>query len=129
MSDQSRVAYLTVFIITIITAQSVTGYIALIVIILFFVFEKTEYIWQTKAKRRIMALLIGIIIFCLILQLLGVGYIFDDILGKVVSNGNIDLSQGSGKYRLVIIAETLKTIIKHPLGVGYGTSYKYHICY
>ena len=122
LSDQSRVAYLTVFIITIITAQSVTGYIALIVIILFFVFEKTEYIWQTKAKRRIMALLIGIIIFCLILQLLGVGYIFDDILGKVVSNGNIDLSQGSGKYRLVIIAETLKTIIKHPLGVGYGTA-------
>lgn len=122
ISDRSRATYLTVFIITIITAQSVTGYIALIVMLLFFLFERTEYIWQTKAKQRIFILLIGIIVLCLIMQLLGVGYIFDDILGKVVSNGNIDLSQGSGKYRLVIIVETLKTIIRNPLGVGYGSA-------
>lgn len=114
---------LIIVLFTLVSCQSTTGYLSMLIIIGLFMLQKKADA-QSKMKKRIMMLMI------LAVMILLVEYSFngtDSILYKQLiqklfggsKSFTLDLSQGSGKYRLGTIVYCLTMIAKHPLGVGY----------
>lgn len=114
---------LLIIFITLASCQSTTGYISMLIIIVLFMLQK-KYDTHSKTKRRIalLTILAGILLL--------IEYSFNgtdsilhqQIIVKLFGESNsftLDLSQGSGQYRLGTILYCLETIVKHPLGVGY----------
>ena len=111
-------------LVALVTCQSTTGYIGMLLILLFFYFIKVDIsVYSSKIKR-----------FVLVMIVIGLIFIFTDylnngeqsilylqVINKLFSDnsGGIDLSNSSGIYRLGTILVSISVIIKHPLGIGY----------
>lgn len=114
---------LFVIFITLASCQSTTGYISMLIIIAVFMLQKRPDTYN-GTKRRIAWLTILAVIFLLFdYSFNGTDSIlYKQIILKLFGESNsfvLDLSQGSGQYRLGTILYCLDMIVKHPLGVGY----------
>lgn len=117
---------LNIILIGIITAQSTTGYLGLVLILFFFYFTHQEH-----EVSRVKFYLMGLVFIALVV--LFVDYAIranDSILYKQIieklfgsSGSGFDVSSGTGQYRLGTMIVSLATVFQHPLGVGYDAFY------
>ena len=114
--------YLTTILLSILTCQSTTGYIALLLILLFYITSyKNEDFYSKKSKKKIAAL-IGIMFGILCLNYLFLheeSIVFKQIISKLFVDGKFNFSEGSGQYRIGMIEYSLGIISNNPLGIGY----------
>lgn len=114
-----------VIIIAIITCQSTTGYIAMIIILIFFYMSRQGVNYGFKVKKFLaIVVAIGILVLLLDYNARGTDSImYIQIIEKLFGEQgmSIDVSRGSGQYRLGTILLGLSTIFRHPLGVGYDS--------
>ena len=111
---------LILFVVTIISTQSTTGYIALAAILIVFLFTKKDI----KLKRKILILL-GIVMLVLIVDYIFRGsqsFVYSTVINKIfnTSLGSIDLNVSSGYWRMNTIIAGWNVFLKHPLGSGDG---------
>lgn len=114
---------LLIIFITLASCQSTTGYISMLIIIAFFMLQKRSNT-LSKTKRRIVVLTILSVILLLIeYSINGTNSILhQQIIQKLFGDSKsftLDLTKGSGQYRLGTIVYCLDLITRHPLGVGY----------
>lgn len=118
---KTMIRNMIILLLAIVTAGSTTGFIATLLIIAGFIFEKGRN-EERKIKRSII-LLFFIAIVCLILEYEYNGK--ESILSRLFfdklfsDTGSISVMNGSGKYRWGTIALSFQSIMQHPLGVGY----------
>lgn len=128
-SVKKNMIYRIILVATIITAQSTTGFIALLIVFIgYFVTDLTngqknidDYA-ERKVTRRTKAfiiLVLGAGLICLVMT--GEeGFLYKYFIGKLFNDaGQIDLYVSSGGSRIVSILTDLKMAIQHPLGMGY----------
>lgn len=115
-----------ILIITVITAQSTTGYLALIILLTGYLFKKnvnanTENEKNLKNKTKICILILVFIAGAYIVYGGSDTFIYKYFINKLFnSSGKIDLTVSSGGSRVVSILTDLSIAIKHPLGMGYN---------
>jgi len=119
--------FVAVIIITLISCQSTTGYIGLILnLVFFFVLRQKENRMIVKIKRYVLlAVIIGIIAILIEYSFNGTNSIlYQQIIVKLFGTSNtgiINLTEGSGRYRIGTILFSLNVISRNPFGVGYDT--------
>lgn len=123
--DERKINRITiVLIVAIITCQSTTGYLSLGILLICYLFDSKR---EGTSQRGRIGFSISIV-----LVLLGLDYILngtDSLLGSVIfsklfgSGTSIDLSGGTGIYRIGSIFSSIVSMIQHPLGVGYDEIY------
>lgn len=112
--------YIALYLITLITAQSTTGYISAIILIATFLLSK-----QSKSHNTIKRVLVVAIAVFLVWDLSRgtTGLIYSTILEKMfdVDTGTLNLSQNTGSARLFSGIADLRITMKYPFGAGFDT--------
>ncbi|MCD7824189.1 MAG: hypothetical protein LUG86_09300 [Oscillospiraceae bacterium] len=115
----------TILIVTTISAQSTTGYLALIVVLVGYVLDRQNSIADEEetTSRRNIILIITIVVIALVVFMGVTGtdnFIYRNFINKLFDDsGSVDLYEGSGGARTVSILTDLKIAFEHPLGMGY----------
>ncbi|XRG77808.1 hypothetical protein V5E38_18570 [Rossellomorea sp. GAMAL-10_SWC] len=113
----TRIKYITIMIITILTIQSTTGFISTIVLFIGYIFQKKDL-----QKKRLNKVLIGaIILLTLLVSFQGTeSFIYKNFINKIAnSEGAIDLNVSTGRSRTVSMIADIQVALKHPLGAGF----------
>lgn len=129
--------YGVLIISALVTAQSVTGYISLLLIILTYILITNK---RQNNNKSFIVIAIGIILIYLLLQG-SESILYKSFLNKIMNNsGELDLTVSSGGSRIVSILTDFKIALDYPLGAGYeiyqskwlsykvGTSYDESSC-
>ena len=121
-SERQYLRYVVIILTALVTCASTTGYIGTIIILfIYFVFFRESDFSTGRIKRFIaIAVFIGILI-------LGIDYsvrgedslVYIQVIQKLFPSGELDVSEGSGQYRMGMILYALSLIGERPLGVGY----------
>lgn len=122
ISDKQYFRYVVIVIIALISAQSTTGYITFLAIVLGFILVRQPGLYQGKKIKTWILILLAITFSALVVDFNVHGsesIISKAFLSKTMSENTFDLNASTGKYRLASIQLTWQSIIKHPLGVGY----------
>lgn len=118
VNDTKKKWYIILLLITLITAQSTTGYISAIILIATFLFSR-----QTKKHSTIKRVLIVAIGMFLVWDFSKgtEGLIYSTILEKMfdVNTGALNLSQNTGSARLYSGIADLRITMKYPFGAGF----------
>lgn len=111
-------------IVTLLTTQSTTGYIALIIVIGGYLLKRQKNISKdnTRIRQKIKSLLL-VMILGLIIYVLSTGeenFIYQSLINKLFdTTGHLNLKQNTGSARTISILLDLSIALKHPLGLGY----------
>lgn len=121
LPNKKKIYYLTVFLLTLLSTQSTTGYISLILILVGFLSTKKDFM-----KKRIWKVMVVFIIF-LIGDYLIFGessFIYQNLIAKVMdlSTGQLDLNISTGKYRMNGISAGFNIFLSSPF-FGCGDNY------
>lgn len=115
---------LGIILIALVSCQSTTGYISMLCILLFFyLFSRDKSKFSGKIKRYVLTLsAVAVIVLLVDLAISGEGSIlYKQIIHKLFNGGNsIDISEGTGQYRMITIKAGLYCIFNYPLGAGYN---------
>lgn len=126
-SKQYRL-YLFIIIFALLSCQSTTGYIGMLIIVLSFFIktysEAVNSVFLKKGRKFIIGIsIIAILIIAINYVLEGTNSIFyQQVIYKLFgdgSTGGIDLSQGTGRARIGTILVSLLAISQDPFGIGY----------
>ena len=115
--------HLLIILVALVTCQSTTGFLSLFILLVFYMLQNKGSEGK-KIKRRIVLLSLFFIIFLLVEYFIN-GYesiLYNQVIFKLFGNSKtftLDVSQGSGQYRMGTILYCLDLIVKHPFGVGY----------
>lgn len=116
-----RKKYLFIILLSIITAQSTTGYLGTILVIMCYLFSSSKYNGKFWLKALI---LLGIVILIFIALFAGrESFIYERFISKLFVDGKLDLSASTGRYRAISIETDLKIAFQNLGGVG-TESYK-----
>lgn len=116
---------LAVLVFTVLSCQSTAGYIGFLLIVVFFMFSRrvrSKGRYAAKAKRALaMLLCLAVIVLLLEYQVNGAESILNkQIVEKLFAGTDgVSLMEGSGQYRVGTILLSVRSVIEHPLGVGY----------
>lgn len=119
---KEKIRSLTVCIVALITTQSTTGYIALIIIALCFILSRNS---DSVIRQRVIhgVCIIGLVLCGDYIIRGNESFIYSGIIEKLFISDNGDvvfsLNAGTGRYRTTTILACITTMAKHPLGVGY----------
>ena len=112
-----------VILATIVSCQSTTGYISLLIIVLLFYINRQTQFSTKKIKEYIGMLFVLAVIILLIDYAMGgnQSIIYLQVIQKLFggTTHGFDVSAGTGQYRVGTILVSLSTVINHPLGVGH----------
>ena len=114
ISHRKKVFY--VLLITLITVQSATGLIGLMILFLGYIFSENKiYKWKALC-------IVSFIMIITTIYISSVGeesLIYQNILKKFITeNGNIDLMNSTGKSRIVSMIADLQIFLNNPFGSG-----------
>lgn len=121
-TEKDKIRSLVICLIALITTQSTTGYIAILIMGCSYVASRESDI--TIRRRFINGLYLGILVLCIDYMFRGdESFIYTSIIGKLFTNINgsrvFSLNAGTGRYRTTTIITCLTIMFRHPLGVGY----------
>lgn len=120
LNDKKRLIYSIVFIATLITTQSTSGYIALAAIIVSFIFTKRKF---TGKYQVIFLFSIALMIFVFTVSGMWNSFVRVTITEKLLTEtNNLSLSEGTGGARTQSIEGVIKYIYENPMslwGIGY----------
>lgn len=122
-SDKKVLKLLIICSIAIVTSQSTSGLLSLVVIFVGFLLDKriegNEYSHSVKSLiKRIAIIGIFVILFDYIVRE-EVSLLYTVILRKLFSNGAFSLSADTGSFRMITLLGSLQVLFTNPLGVGY----------
>lgn len=111
--------YTIVFIVTLLTIQSTTGYFALVAILLVYTFSKLKENYRRKMRRFIICLGIVGMIYTMA-NLDSDNFITTNFIHKIFdSNYRLNLNQNTGGERVLSIITDLRMVRDHPIGMGF----------
>lgn len=118
IEDKKKKKYLIVFLVAVITAQSTTGYISVVILMAVFFVSR-----QPKEHQTIKRLLIVLVSLFLIWDFSkGMdGMIYSTVFEKIfdVQTGTLNLTQNTGSARFFSGIADLRIAEKYPLGAGF----------
>ena len=114
--------YVAIILLGLVSCQSTTGYLGMIMILTVFFFSSRA----EKAFKGIKGFMVGLVALGSIV-LLGdysvrgeESILYSQFIYKLFgSSGNLDMSEGTGQYRTGTLMVCLDIMMNHPLGVGY----------
>lgn len=120
-SEKQYVFYLTVTLLTIVTCQSTTGYLGLLLILFFYFFTQDVF---GGIKMKIFVSVLMVLGLTVLLADYGTrgeeSVLYKQFIEKLFGEeGNVDLSNSTGFYRLGSIIVSLQSVLEHPLGIGF----------
>lgn len=121
-SSKRYISNIIIIFLTIISCQSTTGYIAVIFIIGIYILFYSQADGNRKRTKKSILIMC---LCCLIVLLLDYSFrgtesiIYTQLILKLFPDGSLDLSEGSGQYRMGMIIYSLSIIGRNPFGVGY----------
>lgn len=116
LSIKEKKKYLTIFIVTMLSIQSTTGFVNLSIILFTYLLGGSKMKDNKIGRYFIFGLMVGGLIFLL----LGGGDLINKvILQKIFINGKFDLGASTGLARITSISADIKMALEHPLGMGY----------
>lgn len=111
--------YIIISVITLISSQSTTGFIGLLIIFIMY----TCFYKHKNKKISTNFLLIMIVLFIILLTDFVVrkndSILYANLFEKLFNNGKIDFDNGTGQYRISKLATAFESMLNNPLGVGY----------
>lgn len=118
-TNRKFLVYVSIFIITLLTVQSTTGYFALLAILLAFIFSKSNNAQKRKIKYLIMAsILLGAIY--VYMNWGESNFITSNFINKVFNDDfSINLNQNTGGARIESMIADLSMARDYPLGMGF----------
>lgn len=117
--------YVLIIVTALITCTSTTGYIGMLLNLIFFFLIKSSRDITVKRIKKYVFWAVGIAIIVILMEYSINGtesILYKQIIIKLFGTsdvGKISLSEGSGQYRMGTILYSLDTVFKHPFGVGY----------
>lgn len=121
-SERQYFRYIITVLVSLLTCASTTGYISMVIILfVYFVFFREPSFSAGRIKRFIaVACFIGVLILGIDYSIRGEdSLVYSQIIYKLFPSGKLDVSEGSGQYRMGMILYAFSLIGKNPLGVGY----------
>jgi hypothetical protein len=119
-STKKFIKYAMVFIVTLLTIQSTTGYFALGAIFLGYIFSKLYEKSYKKMRKYIICLCIAGSIYTLA-NINTDNFITVNLINKIFdSNYNLNLNQNTGGERVLSMATDIKMIHDYPFGMGFS---------
>lgn len=119
--------YLVIYVITLLTSQSTTGYIVCAVIILVYLWVSDKKIVEKSTKTLVLKLLLCLAVVCIVDVLVNgsESLLYRIVINKISSasgevTGNFMIATTSGGARLGTAILAIKTMIFEPWGVGYS---------
>lgn len=111
---------IVIILLALITCQSTTGYLGMLLVVLFYLFRRNK---ETRMSAKgILGIAIVVIAIVLMIDWSFNGtesVFYTQIVQKISGGGQgIDLSEGTGAPRMIMIQASLESIVEHPLGVG-----------
>lgn len=122
-SERQYFRYVIIVLVSLLTCASTTGYISMIIILfIYFVFFQDPSFSAGRIKRFIAVVcFIGVLILGIDYSIRGEdSLVYSQIIYKLFPSGKLDVSEGSGQYRMGMILYAFSLIGKNPLGVGYN---------
>lgn len=114
---QQKISLVSI-LVTIVTAQSTTGYISLVILILFFFLKKSDKDMSRYKKIIVIAILIFVIWD---LNKESEGLIYNNFIMKLFNqSGEVDVTVSTGAARYYSMLADMKIALKNPLGIGYN---------
>ena len=112
---------LVVLILTLCTTQSTTGFIGLIMIVIFYLFSRTKEKKLFNKSKMVIAILCLLLVLLIDYNIRGSESIVHiAILNKLFSKGTFSLvDNASSAARVGTIFLSIRSILKHPFGIGY----------
>lgn len=112
---------LVILIITLCTTQSTTGFVGLIMIVIFYLFSRIKEKKLFNKSKMVIAILCLLLVLLIDYQIRGPESILQiTILDKLFSKGTFSLvDNASSAARVGTILLSIRSILKHPFGVGY----------
>lgn len=110
-----------ILLITLITTQSTTGYISLMILIVGFLVRNLQKEKSSLSKSINRTMIAMIVVLIAYLFIAGDNNLLQkNLLNKLFdTNGNFDLSASTGASRVGSILTDLQIALKHPLGLGF----------
>ncbi len=111
--------FILISLLTLITCQSTTGFLALIVLLLVYaIFFKHK---NKKIARYILSVSIFLFFFIIIDYYFKgeKSIIYTNFISKLFVDGKINFDSGTGQYRIGTLEIALNSMIKNPFGIGY----------
>lgn len=117
-SNKLKNRYIALYVITIISTQSTTGYIALMAMIIAYLFASETGKYKTRSTLLLVVLIVATLLIIDLSWRQDESFLYTAILKKMFDTQYNFEVQGSGMSRIDAAILSIKTIISHPLGVG-----------
>ena len=122
LSSKKLVTCVVILVITVLTTQSTTGYIGLLILFVGFLIRKPDRLWKvydSKIKKRIMffVFLIGTFLAVDYIRNGAASIIGTIVVGKISDTDVYDMAS-SGGARIRMLAAALQQIVSKPWGAG-----------
>lgn len=120
---KQKIKYYIVFIITLITIQSTTGYFNLVILLVGVLFVNRYNI--NKFYKKITWFLIAIIAIYLLMFYTEESFLFENLFYKIISDdGSLNFAQNTGAARIGPINRFIETCIEMPEKLIFGVGYE-----
>jgi hypothetical protein len=117
LKSSTRIRYIVIMLITIVTAKSTTGFISIIVLIAGYMLKKKD-LHQKRINKVLIAL--GILLMIVVSYLGTDSFIYQNFINKITnSDGQLDFNVSSGRARIVSMLADIQVALHHPLGAGF----------
>ncbi len=110
---------LIVALLCLLSCQSTTGFISFLILAIFYIFNRKYKSMQKNIFVFILLLILLIAVFDFAIRGEN-SLIYENFIGKVFSNGQLDLTIDTGYYRIGMIELCVDSMIKNPFGIGYN---------
>lgn len=122
LNDIQRRRYLIVFLVTMLTIQSTTGYFNLTAFLILIFFTNKERL--PSSVRKIIGVAIALFALYMIFGYSTNSFVYRNFIAKVISDtGQFDLSTNTGLARTGPIERFAQTIVQVPLKMIFGVGY------
>lgn len=116
-SEKKRRKNIIIILLALVSTQSTTGYLAMLIILTAFIFSDTNY--KENRWLKVMVLL-GTLAFAGIVVFGGSdSFIYERFTSKLFgAGGGLDLSNSTGRYREISMTTDMMIAVQNPFGVG-----------
>ncbi|MBT1177149.1 hypothetical protein JS532_06155 [Bifidobacterium callimiconis] len=127
-SEREYWLYVVIIITTLITCQSTTGYISMLVMLIIFFISNSD----KKALRTVkwkLAFLVALVLAIVVIDFLLRGrssLLYSQVLNKLFGGnvgGGLNLADSTGQYRMITVMASLKALSIDPYGIGFDAFY------
>ncbi|MGU8897256.1 hypothetical protein ACV3VK_06205 [Clostridium perfringens] len=122
LDNNQKLKYILLFIVTLFTVVSTTGFLNLIVLILVSIFQKNKIV--SPKIKHLLYILITLSLIYVILFLNENSFLKTEFFNKFLSSSGIDFSHGTGSARIESFKLLSKVLETNPISIIFGLGFK-----